>query len=72
LNLRAARGFFMGVLGWTPATVMQGATLEDLADAHAGYLRAHGIAAPEAPPVGAGFLAEMMRKFPDTDRRHEP
>jgi hypothetical protein len=58
----------MGVLGWTPETVMRGASLCELHDAWLGYAERHGLAAA-APAVTAKFLGEMLRRFPDERKR---
>jgi len=52
----------MGVLGWTPQTVMIEAELRDLADAYSGYALHHKIQ-KEIPPEG--FLQTMLENFPD-------
>jgi hypothetical protein len=53
----------MGVLGWTPATVMREAALADLRDAWQGHAAHEGLVL--APPVSAQFMAEMLKRFPD-------
>ena len=54
----------MGVLGWTPETVMNQASLEDLHDAWLGYAEHKGLV-PARPAVTPEFLNEMIKRFPD-------
>lgn len=66
MDIASLRRFFMGVLGWTPATVMREATVDDLADAYLGFFAFH-----PAAPAAAGnrpskqFLQAMLGRFPD-------
>ena len=62
VDLRLLRRFFLGVLGWTPQTVMRDATLQDLQDAYAGFHSFHGL---QDQRIGSDFLVAMMKKFPD-------
>jgi len=47
------RKFFMGVLGWTPETVMREASLYELHDAWLGYAERHGAERHGAERHGA-------------------
>lgn len=67
LDLRHVRMFFMGVLGWSPATVMDEADLNDLADAFEGYARFHGMRQDHPAAPSADFLTGMLNKFPDKE-----
>ena len=66
-DLRSLRRFFMGVLGWTPKTVMHEATLCDLEDAFLGYAHRNGLLKSGVFP-DKGFLIDMMKRFPDKDK----
>lgn len=50
------------MLGWKPQE-LRGASLQDLAEAFAGYAEFHGIKR-QAPPDKI-FLLRMMQQFPD-------
>jgi hypothetical protein len=63
------RRFFTGVLGWTPRTVREEASLADLAEAFAGFAAWHGLTAPEMTLPAAGFLEDMLKKYPDERQR---
>lgn len=62
IDLVPLRRFFLGVLGWTPRTLMQEARLEDLKDALDGYAEHHGLARQKP---SKDFLQRMMGLFPD-------
>lgn len=56
----------MGVLGWTPDTLYR-ASLDDMADAFAGFAGANGLL-PRETPVSREFLEEMLERFPDEEK----
>lgn len=62
INLLPLRRFFLGVLGWTPHTLMQEAHLDDLKDALEGYAEHHGLA---RQVLSREFLQKMTTLFPD-------
>lgn len=62
LNIAALRGFFMGVVGWPPRTVLHEASLRDLAEAYEART-APAASCHRLPP--AAFLREMLARFPD-------
>lgn len=64
------RRFFTGVLGWTPRTVREDASLADLAEAFEGFSVWHGLKAEAGVLPAAGFLEEMLKKYPDKGDNH--
>ncbi len=64
IDVKTLRQFFMGVLGWTPKTVMMEATVNDLVDAYEGYMWLHGSNEQSSLP-SSEFLQEMLKNFPD-------
>lgn len=64
------RRFFTGVLGWTPRTVREEASLADLAGAFEGFCAWHGLAVAGNTLPPAGFLEEMLKKYPDRKEGH--
>ena len=61
---RMLRRFFLGVMGWTPDTLLQ-ASLRDLVDAAEGY--AGKSSKHDLPPPS--FMQDMMKKHPDDSER---
>ena len=55
----------MGVMGWTPQTVMQNSTIDDLADAYEGYVLFHGVGKGQKDLPSKEFMQEMIERFPD-------
>lgn len=70
LDLKPLRMFFLGVLAWTPATLIH-AGIEDLSDAYEGFGRFNGIIPPAIAAPEPDFLTEMMQRFPDERVNHE-
>jgi hypothetical protein len=64
LDIAGVRRFFTGALGWTPRTVWDEATLDDLAHAYEGYCAATGRAALK-DGITKDFLMRMAGLFPD-------
>lgn len=58
------RRFFLGVMKWTPRTLMDEATLDDLVDAYDGFMDYHGLR-PRMNTPDADFLKTMSQLFPD-------
>lgn len=65
LNLPALRGFFMGVVGWPPQTVLHDATLRDLCEAYSARRgdSPHGTDDAGLPP--SDFMRRMLAQYPD-------
>lgn len=70
IDMGPLRRFFLGVMGWTPHTLMQEARLEDLKDALDGYAEHRGLSRQALPK---SFLQRMMGLFPDqpSEREHD-
>lgn len=66
-DLKLVRMFALGVLRWTPGE-MNAAALADIADAWDGYAAVR-MKTRKPPPPEARFLAEMMKRYPDTRRK---
>ncbi len=70
LDLTDIRRFFLGVMKWAPRTLMQEATLQDLVDAHDGFMGYHGHSRTIPRPTPE-FLKAMAARFPDTVTKHD-
>jgi len=59
----------MGVIGWPPQVVMQGAALRDLCEAYAARTGS-GSAAQDLPP--RDFMHQMLAQYPDNTKDKAP
>lgn len=62
----------MAVAGWPPDTLHRGATLRDVAEIWQGWIASRQTPEETPPLPEAGFLQEMLRRFPDDSQHKAP